>query len=128
MARRWLAAVVIVLLLAGGCRVFRGDDHTLTVRSTPNDLPLTLETEAEAARRYRELDGRLRKKYPILAELPYVGPGFTINQGISKAYPGDPERLAFYLRITDPDGKKNAWEYLAGHGFDPAGLELVYTR
>jgi hypothetical protein len=87
-----------------------------------------LETEAEVARRYRELDGRLQAKYPILRELPYVGPGFTIDQGVSKAHPDDPERLAFYLQITDSAGRRNALEYLVGHGFDPAGLELVYTR
>ena len=85
----------------------------------------TLETEAEAGRRYDELDRRLQAKYPILRELPYIGPGFTINQGLSKAHPDDPERLAFYLEITDSEGRKNALEYLSGHGFDPADLELV---
>lgn len=191
MRRRWVLAIVPILI--GAYLMFRGTEHTLTVRSVPNDLALTLdgrridangntklepgahtlvaersgfetyrqtvdldrdlairvylfpntpegrrweqdnpeqtlETEAEVARRYRELDGRLRAKYPILDELPYVGPGFTINQGVSKAYPDDPERLAFYLQITDAHGRQNALAYLAGHGFDPAGLELVYTR
>jgi hypothetical protein len=88
----------------------------------------TLETEAEAGRRYSEMDRRLQAKYPILQELPYIGPGFTINQGISKAHPNDPEQLAFYIKVTDSEGKKKALEYLTGHGYDPANLELIYTK
>ncbi|GAA1566255.1 hypothetical protein GCM10009789_19660 [Kribbella sancticallisti] len=88
----------------------------------------TLQTESEAGRRYSEMDRRLQAKYPILQELPYIGPGFTINQGISKAHPDDPEQLAFYIKVTDSEGKKKALEYLTGHGFDPANLELIYTR
>ena len=96
-------------------------------RSREREYPAeTLETEAEVGRRYDELDRRLQTKYPILRELPYIGPGFTINQGISKAHPDDPERLAFYLHITDPEGTQRALDYLTGHGYDPATLELIY--
>jgi len=87
-----------------------------------------LETEAEAGRRYQERTDRLTQNYPILQELPYVGPGFTVNYGASKADPTNPEKLAFYIKITFPDGKKASMDWLVGHGYDPSKLELIYTK
>lgn len=87
-----------------------------------------LEAESEAGRRFDELNRRLEAKYPILQELPYIGPGFTVNQGVSQAHPGDPEYLAFYIKITDSEGKKKALEWLTGHGYNPETLELIYTK
>jgi hypothetical protein len=87
-----------------------------------------LEAEAESGRRFDELNRRLQAKYPILQELPYIGPGFTVNQGLSQAHPGDPEVLAFYIKITDSEGKKKALEWLNGHGYKPETLELIYTK
>lgn len=87
-----------------------------------------LEAEGEAGRRFDELNRRLEAKYPILQELPYIGPGFTVNQGVSQAHPGDPEYLAFYIKITDSEGKKKALEWLTGHGYKPETLELIYTK
>jgi hypothetical protein len=87
-----------------------------------------LEAEAEAGRRFDELNQRLAAKYPLLAELPYVGRGFTINQGVSKAHPKDPENLAFYIKLLYPDGRKYALEWLSGHGYKPETLELIYTQ
>jgi hypothetical protein len=87
-----------------------------------------LEAEAESGRRFDELNRRLQAKYPILQELPYIGPGFTVNQGVSQAHAGDPEVLAFYIKITDSEGKKKALEWLTGHGYKPETLELIYTK
>jgi hypothetical protein len=87
-----------------------------------------LETEAEAGRRYDELNARLEAKYPLLAELPYVGQGFTINQGTSKAHPNDPEYLAFYIKVLYPEGRTYALQWLTGHGYKPETLELIYTN
>ncbi len=185
--------VVVAVILLGGYLAFRGNpEHTLTVKSIPNDLTLTLdgkevpangeikvkegehtltgerrgfqsytqtvqvtedsqykmflfsnsaegraweqshpeeqlEAEGEAGRRFDELNARLQAKYPILQELPYIGPGFTVNQGISQAHPGDPEFLAFYIKVTDSEGKKKSLEWLTGHGYKPETLELIYT-
>jgi hypothetical protein len=87
-----------------------------------------LAAEAEAGRRFDELNRRLEAKYPILQELPYIGPGFTVNQGVSQQHPGDPEVLAFYIKITDSEGKKKALEWLNGHGYHPENLEIIYTK
>jgi PEGA domain len=185
--------VVVAVILLGGYLAFRGNpEHTLTVKSIPNDLTLTLdgkevpangeikvkegehtltgerrgfqsytqtvqvtedsqykmflfsnnaegrawekshpeeqlEAEGEAGRRFDELNARLQAKYPILQELPYIGPGFTVNQGVSQAHPGDPEFLAFYIKVTDSEGKKKSLEWLTGHGYKPETLELIYT-
>ncbi|GAA1637815.1 hypothetical protein GCM10009744_28900 [Kribbella alba] len=86
-----------------------------------------LETEADAARRYEEMNGRLQRTYPILQELPYVGPGFTVNYGASEALPDDPEQLAFYIKVTDSEGRRKSQEWLTGHGYATADLELIYT-
>jgi hypothetical protein len=86
-----------------------------------------LETEAEAGRRYQEMDDRITRKYSIMQELPYIGPGFKVDYGVSKAHPDDPEQLAFYIKLTDSEGKKKALEWLNGHGYNPAELELIFT-
>jgi hypothetical protein len=91
----------------------------------PNE---SLEAEAESGRRFDELNRRLRAKYPLLQELPVIGRGFTIDQGVSKAHPGDPEVLAFYIKVVYPAGRKNARDWLTGHGYNPASLELIYTN
>lgn len=193
--RLWVLSgtvVVIVLVVLGGFLVLRGgSEHTLSVRSVPNDLTLTidgtqvaangdvkvkegkhtlvgerrgfetytqtievtrdqsvkmylfsngaegrdwekehpdqvLETEAEAGRRYQEMDRRITRKYPILQELPYIGPGFTVNYGTSKAHPDDPETLAFYVKLTAAEGKTKFLQWLAGHGYAQANLEIIY--
>jgi hypothetical protein len=87
-----------------------------------------LEAEEEASRKYQERTDRLTQNYPILQELPYVGPGFTVNYGASKADPTNPEKLAFYIKITFADGKKASMDWLVGHGYDPSKLELIYTK
>jgi hypothetical protein len=88
----------------------------------------TLQAEAESGRRFDELNRRLEAKYPILQELPHLGAGFTIDQGSSQAHKGDPEVLAFYIKVYGRDGRKNALEWLKGHGYDPATLELIWTK
>lgn len=87
-----------------------------------------LEAEAESGRRFDELNRRLQAKYPLLQELPVIGRGFTIDQGVSQAHPRDPEVLAFYIKIVYPAGRKNARDWLTGHGYNPDTLELIYTK
>jgi hypothetical protein len=87
-----------------------------------------LEAEAEAGRRFDELNRRLQAKYPLLQDLPVIGRGFTIDQGRSQAHPDDPEVLAFYIKVVYPAGRKNALEWLTGHGYKPETLELIYTK
>ncbi|WP_432943201.1 PEGA domain-containing protein [Kribbella sp. CA-253562] len=85
-----------------------------------------LEAEAEAGRRYQELTERLQAKYPLLKELPYVGPGFDVSYGNSKKHPDDPEQLAFYVTISDSEGKAKFLEWIRGLRLDVEKLEVVY--
>jgi hypothetical protein len=85
-----------------------------------------LEAEAESGRRYQELTDRLEAKYPLLKQLPYVGPGFDVSYGNSKQNPDDPESLAFYVKISDSEGKKKFAEWIQGLGLDINTLEVVY--
>lgn len=87
-----------------------------------------LEAEEEANRKYQERTDRLTQNYSILQELPYVGPGFTVNYGASEADPTNPEKLAIYIKITFADGKKASIDWLIGHGYDPSKLELIYIK
>ncbi|MEU4196416.1 PEGA domain-containing protein [Kribbella sp. NPDC026611] len=84
--------------------------------------------QAESSRRFDELNRRMARKYPILQELPYHGPGFTIDQGKSQAHPDDPEVLGFYIRVTYPEGRQNALDWLTGHGYKPETLELIWVK
>ncbi|TWD80365.1 PEGA domain-containing protein [Kribbella amoyensis] len=195
--RLWMLSgvvVVILVVLVGGYLVFRGGgEHTVRVRSIPNDLTLTvdgvkvdpngdlklksgehtlvgerdgfethtqtvnvrgdvavkmflfsngpagreweknhpdqvLETEAEGGRKFDEQNKRIQRKYPILQELPYVGPGFTVNYGASRKSKDDPETLAFIIKLSDSEGRKKSQEWLVGHGYDPSKLEIVYQN
>ncbi|MGW6283156.1 PEGA domain-containing protein [Kribbella sp. NPDC055071] len=85
-----------------------------------------LQLEGEAGRRYEELGRRLQAKYPILAKLPAFGEGFSIDQGVSQAHPGDPESLAFYVKVTYPEGRQNAVKWMTERGYKPETLELIY--
>jgi hypothetical protein len=87
----------------------------------------TLAAEAEAGRRFDEINQRLNQKYPILRELPYIGPGFKAESGASKIAPNNPEQIAVYITLFDPTGKAKALEWLNGHGYNPAELELIFT-
>lgn len=96
-------------------------------RSWEKDHPdQALEAEAESGRRYQELTDRLEAKYPLLKQLPYVGPGFDVSYGSSKQNPNDPESLAFYVKLSDSEGKTKFLEWIKGLGLDINTLEVVY--
>jgi hypothetical protein len=102
--------------------------NTAAGRSWEKDHPdQTLEAEAEAGRRFDEINQRLNQKYPILRELPYIGPGFKAESGASKIAPNNPEQIAVYITLFGPTGKAKALEWLNGHGYNPAELELIFT-
>lgn len=86
-----------------------------------------LEAEGEAGRQYDEMADRIAARYPIIHELPYIGPGFKATYGQSKADPKNPEQIAVYIKLLTPSGKAKALEWMKGHGYDPARYELIYT-
>jgi hypothetical protein len=86
-----------------------------------------LEAEAEAGRQYDETNKRLNQKYPMLQELPYIGPGFKVDYGVSKVDPDNPEQIGIYIKIFSAEGKTKALEWMRGHGYDPAKYEVIYT-
>jgi hypothetical protein len=90
----------------------------------PKDIS---ETEAEAGRRFDEINQRLAAKYPIMASLPYLGPGFKANYGKSKSDPNNPEAISVIISTYTPDGKQKALEWIKGQGWDPSTLDIVYT-
>lgn len=93
-----------------------------------NNPDQALEAEAEAGRRYDEIQERLRTKYPILLELPYIGPGFKATYTDSKSDPDNPEAISLKVQLFDSEGKTKALEWIEGHGYDPATLDIIYTR
>lgn len=86
----------------------------------------TLEAEGDAGRRYDEMNRRITAKYPILRELPYIGPGFKVDYGTSKAEPNNPEKIALYVKLSFPTAKKDFLEWMSGHGYDLATHEVIY--
>lgn len=85
------------------------------------------ETEAEAGRRYDEIQQRLAQKYPILAQLPYVGPGFKATYEGSKSDPDNPEAISVRIVTWTATGKDKALLWITGNGWDPATLDLIYA-
>jgi PEGA domain-containing protein len=85
------------------------------------------QTEAEAGRRFDEINRRLREKYPIMAVLPYLGPGFKATYESSKSDPNNPEAISIVIATYTPDGKTKALQWIQGNGWDPATLDIIYT-
>jgi len=88
----------------------------------------TLEAEAEAGRKYDEINQRLREKYPVLAVLPYIGPGFKATQAPSKSDPKNPEAISLEIKLFLPEGKTKAMEWINGNGWDATSLDIIWTR
>ncbi|MGC4937080.1 PEGA domain-containing protein [Kribbella sp. DT2] len=92
-----------------------------------NNPDQALEAEAEAGRKYDEIQRRLAAKYPVMRELPYVGPGFKATYGSSRSDPNNPEAISLKIRTYAPEGRTKALEWIEGHGYDPATLDIVWT-
>ena len=85
------------------------------------------EAEAEAGRRFDEINRRLAAKYPIMASLPYLGPGFKATYDNSKSDPKNPEAISVVIATYTPDGRKKALEWIKGQGWDPNTLDIIWT-
>lgn len=86
-----------------------------------------LEAEAEAGRQHDEGADRVRERYAIIEELPYIGPGFKVDYGVSKADPKSKDSIAIYVKVFSAQGKTKFLEWMQGHGYDPAKYEIIYT-
>jgi hypothetical protein len=85
------------------------------------------ETEAEAGRKYDEIQKRLAQKYPVLAQLPYIGPDFKATYEASKSDPKNPEAISVRILVYGPEGKDEALKWIIGNRWDPASLDLIYA-
>jgi len=92
-----------------------------------NNPEQALEAEAEAGRRFDEIQKRLQAKYPVMRELPYIGPGFKATYQASKSDPDNPEAISLKILVFSPEGKTKALQWIEGHGYDPDTLDIIYT-
>lgn len=95
---------------------------------TKNNPEQQRELEAEAGRHYDQIQDRLQKKYPIINQLPYIGPGFEANYTNSKTDPDNPEAISVTIEVFAPDGKTNALKWINGYGWDPATLDIIWKQ
>lgn len=94
---------------------------------TKNNPEQEQELEAEAGRNFSKTQNRLKHKYPILGQLPYVGPGFQATYTKSKTDPKNPEAISVVIEVFGTDGKKEALRWINGYGWDPATLDIIWT-
>ncbi|MEV4265104.1 S-layer protein [Kribbella sp. NPDC049584] len=92
-----------------------------------NNPEQELKLEAEAGQRFDEIQARLRQKYPILSQLPYVGDGFEATYTKSKTDPTNPEAISVVIEVYGPQGREKADQWIQGYGWDPATLDLIWT-
>ncbi|TDO67606.1 hypothetical protein EV651_103519 [Kribbella sp. VKM Ac-2571] len=85
------------------------------------------EAEAEAGRRYDEVQARLKQKYPILSQLPYVGDGFQATYTKSKSDPTNPEAISIVIEVFGPQGRTKALQWINGYGWDIDTLDVIWT-
>lgn len=70
------------------------------------------------------------KNLPILKQLPYVNltPYFKIDYGVSKKYPNDPDKIAFYIYANSDAARQAALAWMKQNGANPSKLEIVYPN
>ncbi|MGW5192343.1 PEGA domain-containing protein [Kribbella sp. NPDC004138] len=93
---------------------------------TKNNPEQEAELEEQASRRYDEIQSRLKAKYPILAQLPYIGPGFQATYTRSKSDPNNPEAISIVIETWTPEAKTKALQWIKGYGWDPNTLDIVW--
>jgi hypothetical protein len=85
------------------------------------------ELEAEAGRRFDKVQDRLKQKYPILGQLPYIGPGFQATYTRSKSDPDNSEAISVVIEVYSARGKDEALKWIKGYGWDPETLDIIWT-
>jgi hypothetical protein len=101
-----------------------GPEGVQWVQKNPKEA---LQREAEAGKRFDEIQEILETKYPIIKQLPYVGAGFTATYTNSKSDPKNPEALSVKMKTFTSDGQQNALAWLKAHNWDPATLDIIWT-
>lgn len=94
---------------------------------TKNNPAQESEAEAEAGRKFDEMQQRIEQKYPIIKVLPYLGPGFKATYTQSKSDPKNPEALSIKIKIRGADSKAKALEWITSNGWDPNTLDIIWT-
>ena len=85
------------------------------------------ELEREGGAQFTEMTARLRAKYPVLAQLPYVGDGFEATRATSKSDPKNPEAMSLAIEVFGPQGKTKALQWIHGYGWDINTLDIIWT-
>ncbi|MET9313564.1 S-layer protein [Kribbella sp. NPDC003505] len=93
---------------------------------TKNNPEQERELEAEAGRKYDQIQQRLKEKYPILGQLPYIGPGFQATYTKSKSDPNNPEAISIVIETWTPEAKTKALQWIKGYGWDPNTLDIIW--
>ncbi|TDW17888.1 S-layer protein [Kribbella kalugense] len=86
-----------------------------------------LQLEQEAGKRFDEMNDRLRAKYPVISQLPYIGDGFEATQAASKTDPKNPEAISVAVEVYAATGKEKALQWIQSNGWDPDTLDLIWT-
>jgi hypothetical protein len=64
--------------------------------------------------------------YPILGILPYHGPNFWVDFGVSKAHPSDTNAVAIYITADTAAENAAALKWIRAHGYNPDAYEIIY--
>jgi hypothetical protein len=86
-----------------------------------------LQLEREAGKRFDEMNDRLRAKYPVISQLPYIGDGFEATRTASKTDPKNPEAISLVVDVYGPTGKAKALQWINSNGWDPDTLDIIWT-
>jgi PEGA domain len=85
------------------------------------------EKEGEGSRRFDETSRENTENYPMVRQLPYIGPSFRIDYGVSKAHPRDASKVGIYVKEFSPGGRVKALDWMRQNGYDPAHYEIIYV-
>lgn len=94
---------------------------------TKNNPEQEHELEKEAGRKYDQFQDRIKQKYPIILQLPYVGDGFQATYTKSKTDPTNPEAISIVIEVFGSQGKKKALQWINGYGWDINTLDIIWT-
>lgn len=94
---------------------------------TKNNPEQEQKLEEEAGRKYDQFQDRIKRKYPIISQLPYVGDGFQATYTKSKTDPTNPEAISIVIEVFGSQGRKKALQWIKGYGWDINTLDVIWT-
>jgi hypothetical protein len=94
-------------------------------KTHPKDQQMS---ESIASRNFDQGSSDIKKRYPIVAELPFIDQLYRVDYGVSQKATNDPTAIALYVTYYSQKGRLQALQWLKFKGVDSNNTEVIYIR